>query len=107
MRLGLLIVAVALALWPSLAGAQDAIMSTPVVIQAGTPGVEGVIAQHEQIILQQRANTIRAAILDDPIAAPTGSGRQAEGFRAGDALFGIYDEYNSWAYCALRHSWWS
>lgn len=76
--------------------------STPVVIHAAAPGAEGVVTERSQIILRQRATTIRAVVLNDPIARPSGSGRQRSGFEAGEKLFGIYDDYDSWAYCALR-----
>lgn len=96
------------ALWPAFAAAQTTSqLSTPVVIHAGEAGGEGVITVRTTIVQRQRATTIRSVALDDAIATPTQSGRQAQGFAAGEQLFGIYDEYNSWAYCALRRSWWS
>jgi hypothetical protein len=81
--------------------------STPVVIHAGAVGGEGIVAERSQIVLRQRVTTVRAAVLDEPAARPSANGRQREGFPAGERLFGIYDGDESWAYCALRASFWS
>jgi hypothetical protein len=80
--------------------------STPVVIHTGAPS-EGVISERAQIISRQRVTTVRAAVLDDAVARPSETGRQREGFPAGEQLFGIYDGRDAWVYCALRESWWS
>ncbi|MBN8608397.1 MAG: hypothetical protein J0L81_15885 [Caulobacterales bacterium] len=76
--------------------------STPIVIHDAQAGGEGVVLERQQIIQRQRVTTIRAVQLQAPIARPSESGRQREGFPAGERLFGIYDDYDSWAYCALR-----
>lgn len=80
--------------------------STPVVIHAGAPS-EGVITERTQIVSRQRVTTVRAAVLDEAAARPAANGRQREGFPAGEALFGIYDGHDAWAYCALRESFWT
>lgn len=80
--------------------------STPVAIHAAAAGAEGAITERSQIVLRQRLTTVRAAMLDAPAARPASDGHQREGFPAGERLFGIYDGDESWAYCALRESFW-
>lgn len=95
-----------MALAPIAAAQTTTAESTPVVIHAGAAGGEGVIDARAQIVLRQGVTTVRAAVLDEPAARPSGNGRQREGFPAGERLFGIYDGDESWSYCALRESFW-
>lgn len=81
--------------------------STPVVVHGALESPpEGVVERRMHIVARQRATTNRAVVIDAPIARPSSAGRQNDGFPAGERLFGVYDGFDSWAYCALRQSMW-